>query len=141
MVRRIDQLYFAYISTQLGQSRIECHMNTVFIGDLAYVDDLTISCPNLRGLYKVLETCNQYVNTNHIIYIYIQYIKYGDTVMKYETALLNGVYLSWTDNVRHLGNYMCSNNDDLLDCTRKKSMFIGYVNKLRSNYGTTYCTN
>ena len=45
------------------------------------------------------------------------------------------MYLSWTDNVRHLGNYMCSNNDDLLDCTRKKYMFIGYVNKLRSNYG------
>ena len=51
-------------------------------------------------------------------------IKYGDPVMKYEKALLNGVYLSWTDNVRHLGNYMCSNNDDLLDCTRKISMFI-----------------
>ena len=29
---------------------------------------------------------------------------------------------------------MCSNNDDLLDCTRNKSMFIGYVNKLRSIY-------
>ena len=28
--------------------------------------------------------------------------------------------------MRHLGNYMCSNNDDLFDCTRKKSMFIGY---------------
>ena len=43
-------------------------------------------------------------------------------------ALLSGMYLSWTDNVRHLGNYMCSNNDGLLDCTRKKFMFIGYVN-------------
>ena len=37
-------------------------------------------------------------------------------------------------NVRHLGNYMCSNNDDLIDCTRKKSKLIGNVNKLRSNY-------
>ena len=25
-------------------------------------------------------------------------IKYGDPVMEYEKALLNGVYLSWTDN-------------------------------------------
>ena len=57
-------------------------------------------------------------------------IKYGDPVMAYEKSLLHGVYLSWTDNMRHLGNYMCSNKDDLLDC-----MFIGYVNKLRSNYG------
>ena len=55
--------------------------------------------------------------------------------MEYEKALLHGVYLSLTDNVRHLGNCMCSNNNDLLDYTRKQSIFIGYVNKLRSNYG------
>ena len=36
--------------------------------------------------------------------------------------------------MRHLSNYMCSNNDDLLDCTRKKSLFKWYVNKLKSNY-------
>ena len=29
---------------------------------------------------------------------------------------------------------MCRNSEDLLDGTPKKSMFIGYVNKLRSNY-------
>ena len=85
----------------------------------------------------MLEICNEYAAANHIYFNSMKTvcIKYGDPVMEYEKALLNGVYLSWTDNVRHLGNYMCSNNDDLLDCTRKRSMFIGYVNKLRSNYG------
>ena len=38
--------------------------------------------------------------------------------------------------MRHAGNYyMCSDNDDLLDCKRKKSMIIWYVNNLRLNYG------
>ena len=39
--------------------------------------------------------------------------------------------------VIHLDNYMFSNNYDLLDYTRNKSMFIelGYVNKFRSNDG------
>ena len=55
--------------------------------------------------------------------------------MEYEKGLINGMYLTWTDTVRYLCNYMCSNDDDFLDCTHKKSMFIGYVNKLRSNYG------
>ena len=70
-------------------------------------------------------------------------IKYGDPVMEYEKALLNGIYLTLRDNVRHLGNYTCSNNDDLLDCTRKTCMFIGYVNKAKIKFGqlTTYCTN
>ena len=39
------------------------------------------------------------------------------------------VYLTWTDNVRDEGTCMCSNNDDLRDCTCKKSMFTGYINK------------
>ena len=38
--------------------------------------------------------------------------------MEYVKALLNGMYLIWTDNARRLGNYMCSNNYDLLDCNR-----------------------
>ena len=85
----------------------------------------------------MLEICNEYASANHIYFNCMKTvcIKYGVPVMEYEKALLSGVYLSWADNVRHLGNYMCSNNDDLLDCTRNKSMFIGYVNKSRSNYG------
>ena len=72
----------------------------------------------------MLEICNEYAAANHIYFNSMKTvcIKYGDPVMEYEKALLNGVYLSWTDNVRHLGNYMCSNNDDLLDYTRKKSI-------------------
>ena len=50
-----------------------------------------------------------HTHTHTHIYIYINSvkpvcIKYGDPVMEYEKALLNGVYLSWADNVRHLGN-------------------------------------
>ena len=48
--------------------------------------------------------------------------------MEYEKALLNEMYLSWTDNVRHLGSYMSSNDDDLFDCTHIKCTY----NLLRS---------
>ena len=50
-------------------------------------------------------------------------------------TIVSYIISSCETNERYLCNYMCSNNDDLLDCTRKKSMFIEYVNKLRSNYG------
>ena len=120
-------LYLNPMLIRLMESRICCHINNVFIDALAYADDVTIIYPTLRALN------NKYAAANHSMKTVC--IKYDNPVMGYEKALLNGVYLSWTDNVRHLGNYMCSNNDDLIDCTRKKSMFIGYVNKLRSNYG------
>ena len=84
----------------------------------------------------MLEIFNEYAAANHIYFNYKKTvcIKYGYPVMRYEKDLLNGMYLTWKDNVRHLCNYMCCNNDDLLDCTHV-TIFRGYVNKLRSKYG------
>ena len=39
------------------------------------------------------------------------------------------------DKVRHLGNIIDKDCNKVNDCAFKKSMFIGYVNKLRSNFG------
>ena len=49
--------------------------------------------------------------------------------------MLNDQYLLWDDKVKHLGNIVCSTGTDLIECTRKKSKFIGYVNQLKSTYG------
>ena len=48
---------------------------------------------------------------------------------------LNSHPLLWMDKVRHLGNIFDNDCNEVYDCTFKKSMFIGYVNKLRSNFG------
>ena len=37
--------------------------------------------------------------------------------MEHEKSLLNGMCLTWTDNVRHLGNYMCSDNAHVYKAT------------------------
>ena len=38
-------------------------------------------------------------------------------------------------NTRHLGNFVDVALSDSLDCRYKRSMFIGYVNKLISKFG------
>ena len=75
---------------RLRESRIGCHINNVFTGALAYADDVTIICPSLRGLNKMLEICNEYAAANHIYFNSMKTvcIKYGDSVMEYEKALL-----------------------------------------------------
>ena len=47
----------------------------------------------------------------------------------------DGVKLEWTDKVRHLGNFIETTCTDYVDCIVKKSHFIGYVNKLKVNFG------
>ena len=61
-------------------------------------------------------------------------IKFGDYVVRNEKAYLNSHPLLWIDKVRHLGN-IDKDCNKVYDCTFEKSMFIGYVNKLRSNFG------
>ena len=79
---------------RLRESHIGCHYKQCFTGALAYADDVTIICPILRGINTMLEICNEYAAANHIYFnsIKTECIKYGDPVMKYEKALLNGVY-------------------------------------------------
>ena len=113
-------------------------MNNVYMGALSYADDITIICPSIRGLNKMLKICNEFAQSNKIIFNSKKTIciKFGDKHITPEKAFLNSECLSWTDNIRHLGNFIDCSNRDMVDCGIKKGMFIGYVNKLRSNYDT-----
>ena len=62
-------------------------------------------------------------------------IKFGKEIVKNEEAVLNTHFLKWVDKVKHLGKYMNKYCNEVADCNFKKSLFIGYINKLRSNFG------
>ena len=52
-----------------------------------------------------------------------------------ESAFFDGVKLERTDKVRHLGNFIDTTCTYYIACIVKKSHFIGYVNKLKVNFG------
>ena len=108
--------------------QIGCHINNVFIGALAYADDVTIICPSIRGLNKMLELCSNFANSNHIYFNAKKTIciKFGEPRREHEKALLNDKYLLWDDKVKHLGNIVSNTGTDLIECTSKKS--TRYVN-------------
>ena len=51
-------------------------------------------------------------------------IKFHEDKKEYEKALLEGKELTWADNVRHHGNFVCSSKTYQIDCNYKRSMFI-----------------
>ena len=48
---------------------------------------------------------------------------------------LNDKKIEWVNHIKHLENYIDRNLNDSIDCTYKKSIFIGQVNKLCDNFG------
>ena len=113
-----------------------CHLNGIYMGALAYADDITITCPSRRGLHKMLVLCNNFGNENYIIFNTKKTlcVKYGEPVNDHEYIYFNKIKLDWYDKVRHLGNFFSCNINDSTDITHKRSDFIGYFNKLMSNF-------
>ena len=97
-------------------------MNNVYMGALSYADDITMICPSIRGLNKMLKICNKFAQSNKIIFNIKKNIckKFGDKHITPEKAFLNSECLSWTDNIRHLGSYIDCSNRDIVDCGIKK---------------------
>ena len=63
------------------------------------------------------------------------YIKFGQKLIGYEHVYLNDKKIEWVNQIILLGNYIDRNLKDCIDCTHKKFIFIGQVNKLCANFG------
>ena len=62
-------------------------------------------------------------------------IKFGGQPVMSEVLYLGKSRIEWVRSVKHLGNYVNSDMTDKTDCDMKCSNFIGYVNKLKANFG------
>ena len=62
-------------------------------------------------------------------------IKFGGQQVMSEVLYLGNSRIEWVSSVKHLGNYVNSDMTDKTDCDMKCSSFIGYVNKLKANFG------
>ena len=59
-------------------------------------------------------------------------LQFSDKVNEFENVYMNNTLVQWANEVKHLGNIVQSSLSDDGDCRFKRSMFIGYVNKLRT---------
>ena len=157
-------LYIDKLLIRLKHAHIGYHINNIFAGALSYADDITLLCPSICGINKMIDICginkmidicgiNKMIDIcgiNKMIDICCEYveeydikfhptktvcIKYGDKVQLYEHVVMNDNTIEWSNNVRHLVNFVDVTLSDSLDCRYNRSMCIGYVNKLISKFG------
>ena len=130
-------MYIDVLLIRLKETGIGCIYNGVYVGAVAYADDVTLICPSIRGLNAMLSICLEFSKEFDILFNAkkTMCIKFGADVCDVEHTVFNGVNIIWQDKVRHLGNIIKSSLNDDDDCTLKASMFIGSVNKLLSNFG------
>ena len=121
----------------LRNSGVGCKIDNGYTGAISYADDITLSCPSIRGLNRMLDICNKFAAEHYLIFNSKKSlaIKYGKEVNDTEYVLLGQNRINWVDSVKHLGNYFNTQLSDSTDCMMKRSSFIGSVNKLMANFG------
>ena len=130
-------IYIDRLLILLRNSGVGCKIDNCYTGAISYADDITISCPSIRGLNRLLDICNKFAAEHYLIFNSKKSlaIKYGKEVNDTEYVLLGQNRINWVDSVKHLGNYFNTQLSDSTDCVMKCSTFIGSVNKLMANFG------
>ena len=98
-------LYLDKLLIRLKNSNIGCSIKGCYTGALSYADDITLSCPSIRGLNRMLEICNTFAAEHNLIFNTKKSvgIKYGDPVCASETIYLGVNKIRWESSVCHLG--------------------------------------
>ena len=122
---------------KLNGSGLGCRIGNFYVGALSYADDITLLCPSIRGLNKMLDICNSFADMYDIKFIDKKSlgIKFGCQQVISEVLYLSKSRIEWVSSVKQLSNYVNSDMTDKTDCDMKCSSFIGYVYKLKANFG------
>ena len=99
----MDRLYATLKNSELGAI-----LMVNILGHCHYVDDITLSCPSVQGLNKLMNIYSDFTTNTFITFNAKKTIcfKYGESVKLTEHVILDGNVISLHTGVRHLGNFI-----------------------------------
>ena len=83
-------IYIDRLLILLRDSGVGCKIDNCYTKAISYADDITISCPSIRGLNRMLDICNKFAAKHYLIFNSKKSlaIKYGKEVNDTEYVLL-----------------------------------------------------
>ena len=127
--------YMDELLKRLKQDGVGCWFLGMFLGSVAYADDLTLLSPTREGLQQMIATCERYgeeygmsFNAKKSMCMLFSRKKKTPAPLS-----LNGNVLLWVDKVKYLGNYISYDLRDNSEIRMKKGDLIGQVNCVIGN--------
>ena len=98
-------LYVDELVKILSELNVGCYIKHVFVNALMYADDMALISPSLRGLQKLLHSCESYCNEWDICLNpkKSRNLYYGKRRSHLCTLRLNGKEIEWADRWTYLG--------------------------------------
>ena len=136
-------VYIDQLLSRLSSSGVGCYIGNVFVGCLAYADDIVLVAPTPTAMRLMLVICDEFASEFDIkfnaskskcVVIKAKSVYRSCYLHDYNcdqlTFVINDNDIEFVDNYRHLGHVINSKFDDCDDIYDKRASFIGQVNSL-----------
>jgi len=141
-------VYLDVLLVALSKAGVGCYVGSVFVGALAYADDLVLIAPSATALRKLLSICDTYAHEYSMSFNAqkSKCLVILPRTRRFLAPLLNdcrfqigGNNMEMVSSYCHLGHIVTSNLDDSLDIINRQSSFTGQVNSLLCSFGDLSC--
>ena len=116
-----------------------CRVGHEFFGCIAFADDILLLAPSITALRRMLDICTAYANSNNILFnpnkSHCLHFGKSANLIKQFPVELQGMMLTWTDHIVHLGHILYPNLDDSCDIDARRHDFCSQVNYFIARFG------
>jgi hypothetical protein len=68
MSPKLFNVYMVDLSKLLSESGVGCNIGCTFLNNFSFADDMSLVCPSLSALRKLISICERYADDHDIIY-------------------------------------------------------------------------
>ena len=138
-------IYIDELLNILKESRLGCHIDSVFVGAFIFADDIILLSASRPGLQTLVDLCSKFASKRNLTFgINVNPLKSKTKCIvfskkvRYKTNLapivLDGQRLPWVDRVNHLGCILEADNSMKMDILAKRGQFVGKSNALLQEF-------
>ena len=132
-------IYFDNLLLELKREGAGCHIGNMFIGALAYADDVVLLAPTASALRRMLAVCEHYAIRYKVTFnaAKSKCILIGNkrrAVCSRSQFTLNGDIVEYVDSWPHLGHIINSKLTDDDDILNRRCTMFGQINRVICNF-------
>jgi len=132
-------VYFDDLLNALVEAKVGCFIGNMFVGVLAYADDVVILAPTASAMRRLLKLCEEYAQTYSVLFngakskcvvcesrSKVKALGFNRDVRFTVNDFVIDIVGSWA----HLGHIISADKDDGLDIMQHSGKLIGQINSV-----------
>ncbi|XP_026314275.1 uncharacterized protein LOC113225991 [Hyposmocoma kahamanoa] len=122
---KLFNLYINDLIVELSNEHVGCTVDSVFINNISYADDMALLCPSVGALRRLLSICERYAGKYGLVYncrksVYMVFKAAGKGPESVPLIKLNDVNLTRVYSFKYLGHYITDDLNDHEDIERER---------------------